>query len=211
MNITQSHVKRVYNIDSTVIYPAIEKRKIEKKKPKHFFYVGRIEKYKNIENAILALNELVKIKKYQAIKFFIAGNGSNKKNIENLTNRLGLNKNIVFLGFISDEEKFEYLSESYALLMPAFYEPFGLTAVEAFSAHTTVIMSENSGVSEIAHGSFLDCDVLDYNSICNSMIELIENKALRENLIKMGKNTIEKNALYIEDHVNKLLTNMTNS
>ncbi len=205
---TQKHIKTVYGRDSKVIYPAIMHIEIEKSKPKHFFYVGRIEKPKNIENAILAFDKLIKNDKYKNIKFFIAGSGRNIENIKKLINSLDINNNVILTGFITDEEKFNYLKESYCLLMPAIYEPFGLTVVEAWMSKTTAIISLNAGVSEIAKNGVIFADVLDYNSIYESMINIIDDASLREKLVFEGEKNILENSLYIDSHAGKLLDDM---
>lgn len=205
---TQNHIKTVYGRASKVIYPAIMHIEIEKSKPKHFFYVGRIEAPKNIENAILAFDKLIKNDKYKDIKFFIAGSGRNIDNIKKLINSLNINNNVILTGFITDEEKFNYLKESYCLLMPAIYEPFGLTVVEAWMSKTTAIISLNAGVSEVAKDGVIFADVLDYNSIYESMMTIIDDVTLREKLILEGERNILENSLYIDSHASKLLDNI---
>jgi len=206
---TKSHIKLVYDRSTTVVYPAVKTNySIEKNTPKHFFYVGRIEKPKNIEMAIYAFLLLLKNAKYKGIKFFIAGSGRDKKRLENIVSERNMNSSIIFLGYISDFDKYKYLSESYALIMPALYEPFGLTVVEAWMSHTTAIMSRNTGVAEIAKNAVVFADVLDKNSLCEAMIDTLENTAFRDKLIENGYAAIKYHSLGIDEYSNKLLSNI---
>lgn len=203
---TKEHIKLVYKRDATVLYPGVKiSYDIKKKSPKHFFYVGRIEKPKNIETAIYAFELLLKNIECKDIKFFIAGSGRDKKRLESIVSERNMQSNIIFLGYISDYDKYEYLSESYALIMPALYEPFGLTVVEAWMSYTTAIMSSDTGVAEIAKGAVVFTDVLDKNSLCEAMSDVFRNADFREKLIENGKSVIVDNDLSIDKYGKKLL------
>ena len=203
---TKNHVDLVYGRSATVVYPAIKiNYNVEKNIPKHFFYVGRIEKPKNIETAIYAFELLLKNTKYKDIKFFIAGSGRDKERLKKIVSERNMNSNIIFLGYISDSDKYKYLSESYALVMPALYEPFGLTVVEAWMSGTTAVMSSDTGVAEIAENAVVFADVLSEHSLCEAMTYTLENEDSREELIENGKNIIENHSLGIDKYAKKLL------
>lgn len=214
---TKNHIETVYGREATVIYPGIkiENNNYETAIAKHFFYVGRIEKAKNIDIAIRAYSLFLKEvqlkennsidNKTHDIKFLIAGRGSYKEKLKTLVKKLNLEEKVIFLGFISDEEKSKYLRESYAMIMPSEHEPFGLTIAEAWNNNTTAIISGSSGVSEIAYGAAMIADMSDERMILKSLMSLVFSDNLRTSLVKKGREIIESNILSIETHAKKLL------
>lgn len=216
---TKNHIKTIYDREANVIYPAIKKDNLKNKTykdnlPKHFFYVGRIEKEKNIDTAIKAyslfLKEIENDKKaiennFSNIKFLIAGKGSHTEKLKNLVKKLNLKDKVIFLGFVSEEEKKKYLSESYAMIMPSRHEPFGITIVEAWSNNTTAVISGSSGGSEIAHEAAMITDTSDEKMILKSLLSIVFSSSLRENLIKNGREIIESGKLSISTHSKDLL------
>ena len=78
---TKNAIKRVYNREAKVIYPCISQNDIMPiEKSKHFIYVGRLEKPKNLENAIISFKKLLENIEDRDLKFIIAGKEEMKKN-----------------------------------------------------------------------------------------------------------------------------------
>lgn len=203
---TKEHIKRVYLKDTEVIYPGIKNISIiNRREPKHFCYIGRIEKPKNLDNAIIAFNDFIKRNLDGKLKFMIAGRGRYEKKLKNLIKKLRISDRVVFLGYISEEEKRNLLSKSYALIMPAINEPFGLTVIEAFYSSCISIISKDSGVSEIVNDASIICDTSNYKNICEGMINLFTSKNIRNNLIQNGINIINDGVFSVKTHAENML------
>jgi glycosyltransferase involved in cell wall biosynthesis len=111
-------------------------------------YLGRIMPYKNIDFLIKAFNEFKKIDNKEVF-LIIAGNGD-KKNIQFLKHQvkhLGIEKNVIFIGFIKNTPKF--LSALDILVAPSTVDAFGRSLVEAFLQKTPVIAARFGGHIEI--------------------------------------------------------------
>ena len=189
---TKETVKRVYNREAEVIYPCITDTEniIPINKGNHFVYIGRIEKPKNLENAIIAFKSFIEKIEDKELKFIIAGKGRHGNYLKKLTEKLNMNNNIIFKGFVSDEEKKELLNKSYALIMPAVNEPFGLTVIEALYSSCISIISNKSGVYEIVKDLSISCNMENTDEIVNSMLLAYKDKNIKNNIINSSKSIL---------------------
>ena len=186
---TKESVKRVYDREAEVIYPCITDTEniIPINEGNHFVYIGRIEKPKNLENAIIAFKSLIEKIEDKELKFIIAGKGRYENYLKKLTEKLNMNNNIIFKGFVSNEEKKELLNKSYALVMPAVNEPFGLTVIEALYSSCISIISNKSGVYEIVKDLSISCNMENIEEIINSMLLAYKDKNIKNNIINSSK------------------------
>ena len=208
---TKNAIKRVYNRDAKVIYPCITQNNIMPvEKSEYFIYVGRLEKPKNLENGIIAFKGLLENIEDKNLKFIIAGKGRHEKKLKNIAKKIGIEKNIIFKGYISDEEKKYLLNKSYALVMPAINEPFGLTVIEALYSSCISIISNLSGVYEAVKDYSISCDMNDIDSLTNAMLKVYKDKNIKIELIESSKkilcnftpNKYAENILeYIKNHL----------
>ena len=115
--------------------------------PFQFVYVGRLVFYKNLEIIIKAISIAKKTK--PQIKLVIIGGGPHKKSLEELTNRLQLEANVEFRGYVDSDEKIKAISQSCALVFSSLCEGFGLVILEAFSQKKPVLVSDLRPMSDI--------------------------------------------------------------
>jgi len=109
-------------------------------------YLGRLKKYKSVEHLLQAI-KIVK-DKVPDVKLFIVGDGDNKQNLENLAVELGISGNVVFTGFVSENEKVEYLQKMHFVVNTSSKEGWGLTVVEANACGRTVIAANVQGLRD---------------------------------------------------------------
>jgi glycosyltransferase involved in cell wall biosynthesis len=109
-------------------------------------YLGRLKKYKSVEH-LLHATKIVR-EKIPNIKWFIVGDGDNKQNLENLTKELGITDNVIFTGFVSEEDKIEYLQKMHFIVNTSSKEGWGLTVVEANACNRTVIAADVQGLRD---------------------------------------------------------------
>lgn len=178
-------IKNVYGLKAQVIYPPVDEfwriRKSQNHQlkqtlsyffPDFFITVSRLVPYKRIELAI-------KIAHHYHKYLFIVGEGSEKiklieacrstavirqKNqplVQFLNNIAKQKKLIVFLGNLTKEEIFELYSQAkFGLCLGD--EDFGLTAAEMISAGLPIMVSKNSGITELI-GNQIGVAVFDPN------------------------------------------------
>jgi len=114
-----------------------------------FLTVTRLVKRKNIYRVLKALAQL----KDEGIlfRYIIAGTGEEKEGLERLTLSLGLEKEVTFLGMVSEEEKAQLYRKSSYFLLPSLYdkedgsiEGYGIVFIEA-NAYGLPVLSGNTG------------------------------------------------------------------
>jgi len=144
--VVKKRIKKYYNVNSDVIHPPVEVSSIKKsrkvnRKENWFLYLGRIETYKGVHLAIQSCAKL-------GLPLKIAGVGSNMEAMNSLVKELNAKGLIKFLGQVSDDEKFDLLSRTKALIFPVKDEDFGIVPVEANASGTPVIAYREGGVLE---------------------------------------------------------------
>jgi len=108
----------------------------------YFLFVGRISSEKNIEFLIQLAIKLKKI--HSNIKIKIIGAGPYYEELNLKIKDLDLN-NILLIGSIKWDNLGVYYSNSLGLILPSFFEPWGMVANEAFFYNIPVICSKFCG------------------------------------------------------------------
>ncbi len=107
-------------------------------------YVGSLYPHKNVE---VVLQALPKLPNYH-LKIIGARNifqDQTKKLVENYS----VQKQVTFMGYLSDKNLRTEMAQSFALIQPSFSEGFGLTGIEAMAAGLPVIASNIPIFNEI--------------------------------------------------------------
>ncbi|MBI2845446.1 MAG: glycosyltransferase family 4 protein, partial [Chloroflexi bacterium] len=87
------------------------------------------------------------------VKFVMAGTGSMEEDIKKRAEELGVARNFVFTGYISNEDRDRLYKVADLCVFPSLYEPFGIVALEAMAAGTPVVVSKAGGLAEVVrHG-----------------------------------------------------------
>jgi glycosyltransferase involved in cell wall biosynthesis len=82
----------------------------------------------------------------RTIKYLLAGDGSHKAHLQQRVQKLGLQKEVSFLGFVKDVPNF--LSSIDVLVLPSLYEGLGVAALEAMAAAKPVVGTRVGGLAE---------------------------------------------------------------
>jgi glycosyltransferase involved in cell wall biosynthesis len=116
-------------------------------------FLARLVKMKGIETALYATAQIVK--DLPNFKLFILGDGDSiyKKHLTDLVTTLKIQKNIEFVGKVSELEKFSYLKQSHLFIHPSYKEGFGLTVLESNLVGTPALVRSGSSLEElVTHG-----------------------------------------------------------
>lgn len=137
-NFVGSRIKKYYQRDFTTIYPGtrINEYPITEMPDDYYLVVARFVRYKRVDLAIEACNQLKK-------KLVVIGSGGEEE--ERLKKLAG--DTVEFLGRVSDEEMERYYSRAKAFLFPGI-EDYGITPVEAMSAGVPVLAFGKGGALE---------------------------------------------------------------
>ncbi len=138
-----NHIKVILNGSNTNLKVDIKNINKIKVSFQNNFIIGttsRLAGFKRIDRLIEAFSIFASNK--QDVQLVIVGDGSEKSSLENTVREKNLN-NVFFTGFKSNV--FDYLSAFNLCVYPSQNEPFGLVAVEAYSAQKPVLVFDDSG------------------------------------------------------------------
>ncbi len=121
-------------------------------------------------------------------RFVVVGNGDMFSQLINKAISMGISDKIVFAGFQDDVRKFYSVADLF--VMPSVSEPFGLTALEAMASNTPVIISKQSGVSEVINHCF-KLDFWDTQEMTNKIVGILDYPPLSNELKKNAFNELQ--------------------
>lgn len=108
-----------------------------------------------------------------------------------LAERLGVGKEVIFAGFVSESDLVALYNSADLFLYPSLYEGFGLPILEAMVCGTPVITSPSGSIPEIAGDAVVMVNPRDVNEIVAAMMRVTSDTVLHGNLIAMGKKQAE--------------------
>ena len=141
--------------------------------------VGRFTIQKGLHNLMHAA--ALALSKNPKLMFVFAGDGEERDSLIKLSAKLGISKNVIFTGFIRGKKLRDIYSISDIFVMSSISEPFGLTALEAAHHGDALILTNQSGVSEIIW-SALNYDFWDERKLADEILSISHNPALKQSL-----------------------------
>lgn len=174
---------------------------------KFLLFVGRIEERKNISNIVRAF-EILKEKYAVPHKLVLAGRpGFNYEKIKVHIESSEYQHDIVELGYITDEEKFELMKNADVFVFPTLYEGFGIPILEAQSVRCPVVVGNNSSIPEVADGSALLVDSQNPQEIAETVHKLLSDKAFKDGIIEKGLENVKRFSWGLcSEKISKILT-----
>lgn len=179
----------------TVTYEAVDVSSNEAVKYEHPFkkyimYVGQQADYKNIKRLGDAHQRL--LEKHPDLGLILVG----KKDKTTLTNERYFTdkeyKNILFTGFVDDNQLSWLYKNATAYVFPSLMEGFGLPGLEAMSYGAPVASSNATCLPEIYGDAAHYFDPKSVDDMSRAIGEVIENQKLRDDLIKKGYEQTKK-------------------
>ncbi len=187
-NISPDRIKVVYNsigehfINANLNPEILNKYNIQK--DKYILSVATLNKRKNIPELIKAFESISD--KYPELKLVLVG-GMGNENREKLTKH----PNIIFTGYIKDEEIPVLYKNALIYVFPSLYEGFGTPIIEAQYSNCPLLCSDIPVFREVAGKGAEFCKT-DYQSIAEKMEYLINNPTRRNELINFGDNNVKR-------------------
>ena len=193
-NLTRRTVIGKYGIDPgkvITIYNAVEplteaeknliKRGIS---DKIVTFLGRITLQKGPEYFIEAASLV--LQKMNHVRFVMAGSGDKMDAMVEQVARLGIADKFHFTGFLHGGEVYRMLQISDVFVMPSVSEPFGIVPLEARLSNVPVIVSHQSGISEIIHPA-LKIDFWDTYAMADAIYGLLNYPSLARLFVEKGR------------------------
>ena len=117
------------------------------------------------------------LKEYYNVKFVLAGKGPMLEYFKQKASEAGVGEKIYFTGYLDDDELKRLYGCIDIMVVPSFYEPFGITVLEGMAAGVPVVASDCGGLDEIIeHGKDgLKCRSGDAFSLAGCILDILHN------------------------------------
>lgn len=157
---------------------------------KYALFLSTLQPRKNLEGLINAFRLLKN--QYPEIPHKLVVVGRPGWKFKSILKKLEENKDIViYLNYVSDQDRLEILQRASLLVQPAFYEGFGMQILEAFAAGVPVAVSKVSSMPEVAEDSALYFDPHNPQDIKNALKSIIFDVALAQDLVVKGQERLK--------------------
>ena len=93
-------------------------------------------------------------------------------------------KDIIFTGYVSEDELVWLYRNAYLFMYPSYFEGFGLPILEAMSVGNAVICSNTTSMPEVGGDAVQYCNPYDLESMVNSIEKVVFNETYRNELKK---------------------------
>jgi len=176
-------------------------------------YVGKLVSWKGVHNLIYAAR-ILKRKGVKDFVFAVAGKGAQKDNMKKIMKDSGTEEFFRFLDFISYDEMPDVHRMADVLVLPSYpiiswQEQFGMVLAEAMASGTPVISTLSGSIPEVVGDSAMLIPPGDFMALANSIINLMEDGSLRENLAEKARERAEK--VFDADRISEELADILNS
>ena len=150
-------------------------------------YVGRITIQKGPEYFVRAAKRV--LEHQPNTLFIVAGSGDMYGQMIEEAAHLGLGDKMIFTGFLRGDDLAALFQSADVYVMPSVSEPFGITPLEAIVNGAPVIVSKQSGVSEVLSHA-LKVDFWDVDEMANKIIGVLQNDSLHKVMRKESKKEV---------------------
>ncbi|MBL0174523.1 MAG: glycosyltransferase family 4 protein [Ignavibacteria bacterium] len=152
----------------------------------YFLSVGRHDPYKGL-TLLLDAYALARLEAGPAFPLLaIGGKEDARYDIRGTVARLGLERAVVFTGYIARDELSALYAHARAFVMPSLYEGFGLPPLDAMAHGVPVLCSNRASLPEVTGDAALLVDPLDVRAFADALIAVAQNDTLRLSLIRNG-------------------------
>jgi glycosyltransferase involved in cell wall biosynthesis len=197
--LTQNIVMARYGVPAgkiAVVYNATENEDAQgealrpiRQNEKIVLFLGRVTMQKGPEYFLMAARKVVD--KFPNVRFVMAGSGDMVTQCIRLCADLRLGGHVTFTGFLRGDDVRKIFSMADLYVMPSVSEPFGIAPLEALSHNVPVIISKQSGVSEVLT-HVLKVDFWDIDEMANKILAVLRHPPLQRTLRQHGQFELRK-------------------
>jgi glycosyltransferase involved in cell wall biosynthesis len=197
-NLTRNTIIEKYGIDPekvvtvhNAVEPIHEDEKIMLKRnynDKIVTFLGRVTLQKGPEYFVEAAYKV--LQKMDNVRFVMAGSGELLNRMIMRAASLRIANKFHFTGFLKGDDVYRMFSISDVYVMPSVSEPFGISPLEAMQSNVPVIISHQSGVSEVLQYA-MKVDFWDIDAMADAIYGLLNYSALSDMFKIYGKEEVE--------------------
>jgi glycosyltransferase involved in cell wall biosynthesis len=152
-------------------------------------FLGRITMQKGPEYFLQAARKVLDV--MDNVRFIMAGWGDMIRRTIELANQMGIGHKVLFTGFLRGKDVDRVFRMADLYVMPSVSEPFGIAPLEAMNNDVPVIISKQSGVSEVLSHA-LKVDFWDVNEMANKIVAVLRHPPLQRTLREHGRIELKK-------------------
>jgi len=152
-------------------------------------FLGRITMQKGPEYFLQAAKRV--LEKIENVKFIMAGSGDMLYRSVELAASLGIGHKVLFTRFLRGQNVDRAYKMADLYVMPSVSEPFGITPLEALRNGVPVLISKQSGISEVL-SNVLKVDFWDIDQMANKIIAVLKRPPLHKTLRDNGASEVHK-------------------
>lgn len=161
--------------------------KFEIRNSKFLLYVSTLQPRKNVPTLIKAYNKF----KIDNPEYKLVIVGKKGWMVDKIMSEIEDQENVIFTGFLSDEEVVALYQHAFCYILPSLYEGFGITILEAMSHGAPVITSYASSLPEVGGEAALYFEPNNIDDLLFNIKLLHNDKQLRKDMIEKGKERIK--------------------
>ncbi|AQT68592.1 D-inositol 3-phosphate glycosyltransferase [Anaerohalosphaera lusitana] len=182
-------VEVVYNGVERNGQPKLPSRVGIRRNEKIVLFLGRITMQKGPEYFLHSAKKVLSV--MPDVKFVMAGSGDMMEKTIEMAAELGIGNKVLFTGFLRgpDVQRVYEMADLY--VMPSVSEPFGIAPLEALNYDVPVLISKQSGVSEVLTHA-LKVDFWDTDEMANKILAVLKYRPLQMTLKEHGNFEVRK-------------------
>lgn len=164
--------EKVLVVDNAIPYNEIIRYESEEKEYEGIF-LSRLVTRKGVWDLIPIWKGVMNVLPHA--RLCIVGDGPEKEKLKLKVEEEGLSKNIIFMGEVADECKYQLLNKSKIFIFPSYYESWGIVIAEAIAAGLHVVAYDIPIYEEIFKGTIRTTKMGDIGDIKNNIVEILTN------------------------------------
>lgn len=147
----------------------------------YIFYVGNAHPHKNVEGLIKAFRKL----KEKFTNLSLVLSGSDHYFWQKIKKEFP-HQDIIYTGFISDEQLVVLYRNAEVFIIPSFEEGFGIPMLEAMASGCPVVASGVGSLPEVGKNAAVYFDPHSKEDMAEKISEVLDSKEIRKQLIEKG-------------------------
>jgi len=159
----------------------------------YILFVGRIDEHKGLKYLVKAFPQV--LREYPDMKLILVGEDwGSKDELNRIATSVGIQKQIIFTGKISQEYLLKAYSHAKLFVLPSLVEAFGIVLLEAMAFCLPVVATRVGGIPDvIKHGrnGFL-VKPMDLKQLSNTILRLLRDQNLRESIARQNKEDVKR-------------------
>ncbi len=159
-------------------------------------YVGRLDPEKRVEEIIQAVT--IAVKQKVDVCFVVVGKGNSKASLEELAKQLGIAKNVLFTGFVPDEDLPYIYKLADCFIIASIAELLSLVTLQAMASSLPVIAVNAGALGELVEDNvngflYNEGDVL---KVVSSIKTILTNPERKKNMGERSRQFIQQHDIY---------------